>query len=119
MSTRYRPESLKGQATWRQEEAASDSEWNPYKGSEGIPRKGSLPRRTLQGEEGRKPGCAGRGEGLRRQKGKSGSGRPKVEYPEVGLRIAQAAQNPEAGPRLRRELALVAKDLVKRKAAKA
>jgi hypothetical protein len=57
-----------------------------------------------------RPGCTGRGEGLKREEGKSGSGRPKVEYPEVRLRTVQAAQNPGADLRLRRELAHVAKD---------
>jgi hypothetical protein len=78
---------------------------NPWRGGAGNrPGKpGKLPAsKPQEGTRAEGPGCAGGGKGLRRAKGRSGPGLPRVEYPEVWQRIARKAENPGAGPRLGR-----------------
>jgi len=119
VGTGHRSQTLKRQAAWRQADAASTGEQAPRGAPKEYPGSPGSHRGELQkGKRAERPGCAGRGEGLKREKGKSGSGRLRVEYPEVRLRIAGAAQIPEADQRLWRELAHVAKDSAGRQTAK-
>jgi hypothetical protein len=85
MGRETRSRILKGLAAWRQENADSTGEENPKAATAGISKEATAANRE-RGLRTEGSGSVGGRECPRRKKGRSGTGPPKVEYPEAGQR---------------------------------